>query len=158
MLTVFGGIYLFFLVESLLGSTAVIWRRLKSPKNDFDLDHDFDQTGETAKKRGKRRRKNRSVETIPEAVEIGPASSASSINGEDSVFVISHKALRRTLKWDPHRRRHVPSGGVEVGRNGRELEAARDSTTPDAAKQTKATPGNKGSSSVSQCLPGHAFS
>ena len=138
MLTVFGGIYLFFLAESLMWSTAVIWRRLKAPKNAFELDHDLGRTEESTGKMG-RRTKNPAIEPIPKSIEDEPSSlSATSSSEGESVFVISHKMLRSTLEWDPHRRRHIPSEVViktesEAARNStpRTLTSARKGTSPD---------------------------
>ena len=151
MLTVFAGIYLFFLVESLMRSTTVIWRRIKTPKNAFDLDHDYDTMGQSERKRGKRKKKNSSIELIPETIDVGPSSSTSQSEGlQDSVFVISHKVLRRTFKWDAHKRRHVPSAEtVAEGQSDKILEVAQKSTPEMEAATPTSTLNHKGHSSVS---------
>ena len=84
MLTVFAGIYLFFLAESFFKSSAAIWKRLRrsNPRNSFELDHDLHDV------EGGKRKKISSAksEALPHVVH--------DANDDDSIFIISHKVFR----------------------------------------------------------------
>lgn len=117
MLTVFAGIYLFFFAESFIRSAVVIWRRLTSSKNSFELDHEINPNNNEWEESSKTN--NHSMERIPESVATEPSDSISS-NNDDHVYVISHKALRRTFRWD-HRRRQDQSTDEETSAKGMEM-------------------------------------